>query len=93
MRRLLFVLTGAAAIMILLGGCVASRVDADFGTSHKLSKINQIINPDAEKNLEPVNGLSGVAVTGVMDRYENGFTQEKPAPTYTLTVGGSGSGQ
>ncbi|HOG89210.1 MAG TPA: hypothetical protein PLV50_01635 [Smithella sp.] len=93
MRRLLFALTGAATVIILLGGCVASRIDADFGTSYKLSKINQIINPEAEKNLEPVNGLSGMAVEGVIDRYETGFRKEKPAPTYTLTVGGFASGQ
>ena len=89
MRRLLFLLTGSAAIIILLGGCMASRIDADYGTSHKLSKINQILNPDAEKNLEPVEGLSGIAVDGLVDRYETGFKKETPTPTFSLSVTGA----
>ena len=93
MRRLLFLFICATATMILLSACTASRLDADFGTSHKLAKINQILNPDAERNLEPVYGLDGIAVQGVMDKYHDGFKEKKTAPSYIFSVGGIGEGR
>jgi hypothetical protein len=93
MRRLLFLFACATAIMILLSACAASRLDADFGTSHKLAKINQVLNPDAERNLGPVYGLDGIAVQNIMDRYYDGFKEKKTPPNYIFSVGGIGEGQ
>jgi hypothetical protein len=93
MRRLLFLLTCATSVMIFLSACAASRLDADFGTSYKLSLMNQALNPDAEKNLEPVYGLDGIAVKNIVDKYEAGFKEKKSAPAYTFSIGGAGAGQ
>jgi hypothetical protein len=72
MRRLLLLFAGAIMVITLMSAC-ASRLDADYGTSQKLAKFNQVLNPDAEKNLEPVYGLNGVVVQNVMENYESGF--------------------
>jgi hypothetical protein len=93
MKRLLFLFACATAVMILLSACAASRLDADFGTSYKLAKINQVLNPDAEKNLEPVYGLDGIAVQYIMDKYYAGFKEKTTAPNYIFSVGGIGAGQ
>ncbi|PKN06401.1 MAG: pilus assembly protein [Deltaproteobacteria bacterium HGW-Deltaproteobacteria-7] len=93
MRRLIFLLAFAISVMTLLSGCTASRLDADFGTSYKLAKINQVLDPDAGKNFEPVYGLNGIAAKSVMDNYYAGFAEKKTAPTFTLNVGGIGAGQ
>ena len=93
MRRLLFLFTCATSVMILLSACTASRLDADFGTSYKLAKFNQVLNPDAEKNLEPVYGLDGIVVKNIVDRYEAGFKEKKSAPAYTFSIGSAGTGQ
>lgn len=36
-----------------------SQLDRNWGRSFESVKYNQIVNPEAEKNLNPVEGLSG----------------------------------
>ena len=56
-----------------------SRLELDYGTSHNLQKFNQILNPDAEKNVEPVYGLDGAAANDGMNQYRKSFAE--PAKT------------
>lgn len=73
-------------------GCAekTTRLDMDFGTSHKLSKFNQILDPEAEKNLEPVYGQDGQAAQSTMDRYRKGFEKPAAPPPVTISIGGMG---
>ncbi len=48
----------------------------DFGKSFKEARDNQILNPEASENLEPVEGLDGNAGVNAMGRYHKFF--EKP---------------
>jgi hypothetical protein len=91
MKRLLFLFIAVAVMLTFLSGCY-SRINADFGTSFKLAKYNQIYNLDAEKNLEPVYGLDGIAVHNAMDKYHAGFKEKEPATNYTFSIGGTGTG-
>ena len=87
----LLILIPAVASMLLAGCAEVTRVEMDYGTSYKLSKFNQTLNPDAEKNLDPVVGLDGQAAGKVMDRYHKEF--EKPAsaaPSLMINLGTSG---
>ncbi len=70
--------------------CTASRLERDYGTSAKLVKYNQILNPEAEKNLTPVVGLDGRAADKVMDKYVKGFEKTSSAPVYSLSIGSLG---
>jgi hypothetical protein len=61
-------------ILFSLGCAVKhSRLEMNYGTSFSLSKFNQIINSETDKNPEPVNGLDGQAAMEVMEEYREGF--------------------
>lgn len=76
---------------ISLGCSGPSRLETDFGTSLNLMKVNQIANPEAEKNIEAVSGLDGEAAQRTMEKYRKDF--EKPASQmpFTLNIGTSGN--
>jgi hypothetical protein len=80
----------AIAITALLGACTTgmSRLDADYGTSYRQALVNQVLDPDAERNLKPVYGMTGIAAENVMDKYYKGFEEKKTqAPAYTVPIG------
>lgn len=91
MYKKYIVLAGLIACAVWLSGCAASRLEMDYGTSYKLSKMNQTLNPDAEKNLAPVEGISGQAAQIAADKYEKSFGKSAPgaaaATGYTMGVG------
>jgi hypothetical protein len=81
---------GTTYRLIENGCCGPSRVDLDFGTSYNLAKFNQIYNPEAEKNLEPVTGLDGPSTVIIVDKYRRGLEKEAPRPIYNINIGGLG---
>ena len=97
MIRKTLVIIGLIASVSILTGCVCmmgpGRVETDFGTAYKLSIFNQTLDPEAEKNLEPVIGLGGPEANLNMERYRKGFEKEITRPTYILNVGGVGTTQ
>jgi hypothetical protein len=61
-------LTIAGAMLAFFTGCSSSGpvyeetlLDKNWGRSVESAKYNQILNPDAGKNLAPVEGLDGKA--------------------------------
>jgi hypothetical protein len=77
-----------AALFLMSTGCAGpSRLEIDYGTSHKLSKFNQTLEPEAEKNMEPVIGFDGKAAENVVKKYQKDFEKPTPPPTYVLGVG------
>jgi hypothetical protein len=83
-----FALIGMIAMVFILGSCVgfgSSRVEDDFGNSFRLVKASQQLNPDAEKNIEPVTGFDGKAAQATLDKYRKDF--EKPAPPTPFVLG------
>ena len=90
MIRRCLILSGWIALFFLLMSCAATRLETDFGTSSRLLKANQIHNPEAEKNIEPVLGLDGKASQANIEKYREDF-EKPPAPvSSTLTIGISG---
>jgi len=95
MIRRCFVLIGLVVIFSFTGGCGGpspfcpgpSRLKMDYGNSYKLAIFNQTLNPEAEKNLEPVTGFDGRAAREVIERYRKEFEKPAPPPTYILPVG------
>lgn len=81
----------AAAV---LAGCAPTtpRLDAKFGEAVNKAKAQQIINPDAPRNTDPVAGIDGQAANAVIDRYHKAYESPTPAPTGAIgTVGGGGT--
>ena len=92
MAKRSFLLIGLGVMFLVSTGCVTGRVEMDYGTSYKLAKFNQTLNPQAEKNLEPVTGEDGKTAEATIDRYRRGFQEKPAAPTYTINVSGMGTG-
>lgn len=77
-----------------LVGCVnpAPVVDDNFGNAVKAAKAQQIINPDASLNTDPVAGVDGQAADAAMNRYHRSFVAPVATPN-VFTIGvGSGAG-
>ena len=90
MRALLLII-GLIA-MGMLAGCTGYNtglVAQEWGTSYKLAIANQTLNPDAEKNLEPVQGLDNKAADKVVNKYNKEFDKAPQVPVYSMGVAGS----
>jgi len=61
MKKALWITASLIGTALLISGCAPSRLEMDYGTSQKLAKFNQTLNPEAEKNLDPVVGMDGQA--------------------------------
>ena len=71
-------------VALLVSGCEhipSARQDTllnrNFGRSYETAIYNQILNPDAGKNLDPVEGLDGRHVETNMDTYQKGNEKEQ----------------
>lgn len=81
----------AASAACLLSACAQTtpQWDANFGNSVRAAFAQQIINPDASQNPDPVSGMDGRAARETMDRYQKSFSEPKPQPNiFTIGVGG-----
>ena len=55
-----------------------SMTDRNWGRSHGTAIYNQMLNPDAGKNLDPVLGLDGTAAQNNVEKYKNSFKEAGP---------------
>jgi hypothetical protein len=81
-----------AALLCLLAGCTATTtpvLDSHFGESVALLKAQQIMYPDAYRNMDPVSGIDGKAGVSAYQRYQKSFAAPEPQPNvFTIGVGG-----
>ena len=73
--------------LLLFAGCTHSTLDENWGSSYEAAKVNQIANPEASENLDPVVGLDGQLAEQNMESYRQGCEGEK-STTYNLRLGG-----
>lgn len=76
-------------------GCVnpAPVLDDNFGNAVNAAKAQQIINPEASLNTEPVAGVDGQAADAAMNRYHRSFVQPPITPNvFNIGVSSGGSG-
>ena len=77
---------------LVCGSCATpSKLTDNWGTAYYAQKQSQIINPDASKNLQPVEGLYGQAAEAAMGKYLKSFT-ETPIQGSSSTMGTLGVG-
>jgi hypothetical protein len=80
-----------AVLFALLSGCAGNLpetkridiLDMSWGKSFESAKNNQILNPDAGKNLDPVVGLDGTAADYAVGKYKESFKKVVPVKTTT----------
>jgi len=70
-------------IAVLLSACGTVR---PFGASFESAKYNQILNPDARKNLKPATGFDGHAAELTLKKYREDFERPAPEPVYTFSL-------
>ena len=92
MKKFFLLLSGLIFLAASLAACTPSRLEMDYGTSHKLQKFNQTADLEAGKKVEPAEGMDGKAAQATKEKYQKGFEKEPPAPAYTISVGGIGAG-
>jgi hypothetical protein len=73
--------------LLLFAGCTHSTLEKNWGNSYEAAKVNQIANPEASENLDPVVGLDGQLAEQNMESYRQGSKGEK-STTYNLRLGG-----
>jgi hypothetical protein len=74
-----------AAVALLAGGCLHSRVEAEWGDAHEETTAAQVADPDGAGSLEGPAGLGAVTAEGVADRYyRDQATQPTRRPAMVL---------
>ena len=79
----------AGAAVCLLSACVPTtpQWDANFGNSVRTAVAQQILNPEASQNPDPVSGMDGRAAREAIVRYQKSFKEPPPQPN-VFTIGG-----
>ena len=83
---------GLIAALSIFAGCGTlspqreTMLDRNWGTSFETAKQGQILNSEAEKNLDHVVGLDGQAAATGMEKYRKGF-KEKQQMQKVFTIG------
>ncbi|NMG28607.1 pilus assembly protein [Aromatoleum evansii] len=74
----------------IAAGCSSTPIwDARFGDPVRVIAAQQIIDPDASRNADPVKGIDGKAAQGSMGEYQKSFVQPEPQTTsFSIGVGG-----
>lgn len=70
-----------AIIAIWVVGCAPSALDKNWGSSYESARYNQILNPEAGKNLDPVEGLEGPAAERIIKDHFSEKTPKQQSPT------------
>lgn len=80
----------AGVLAATLAGCSTTPLwDARFGDPVRVIAAQQVIDPDASRNTNPVKGVDGKAAQAAMGEYQRSFTQPQPEATaFTIGVGG-----
>lgn len=71
----------SAIVAVWVVGCAPSALDKNWGRSYESARYNQILNPEAGKNLDPVEGLEGPAAERVVNDHFSGKTPKQQSQT------------
>ena len=92
--KILVIVLAALSTFITLSGCAGNMpeaermdyIDANWGKSFETAKNNQILNPQAAKNLEPVEGLDGKAAENIINKYEESFKEKTDTASMVINI-------
>lgn len=79
------------ATLLASTGCTSTtpNLDQHFGQGLGLIKVQQILNPQAARNSDPVNGIDGKAAKSAYDEYQKSYrTPVPPSNSFTIGIGG-----
>ncbi|MBW2491615.1 MAG: hypothetical protein JRE65_10760 [Deltaproteobacteria bacterium] len=69
------IIIGIIVAVLLVTACSGTETlsQRNWGKSYETAVYNQMINPDANKSLNPVDSLDGQASENNMQKYRDGF--------------------
>ena len=74
--------------VIFFAGCSQMQKetlsDKNWGRSYEAAKYNQVLNPDATKNLNPVDDLDGQAANNDVEKYRDSFKGKRSRETINI---------
>lgn len=79
-------------LAVAASGCqsLSPQLDSQFGQAVTLMQRQQVINPQAASNTNPVLGLDGRAARSGYAQYQKSFAAPEPQPqAFTIGIGGS----
>jgi len=91
MKKITRIVICLLPMIVLILGCAPTRLEMDYGTSYQLQKYQQTLNPQAAKNMAPVEGLNGQAAQNAVEKYQKGFLKDESEqkPTYQFSIDAS----
>lgn len=85
--RYLILIASIALLPISVGCAGTTELDRNWGRSFESAKSSQILNLDAQKNLEPAVGLDGQAAQTSIETYRGSFAPAEGEASYTVNLG------
>ena len=76
----------AASLAMTACTSTTPNLDQHFGSGVNLIKEQQLINPQAVHNANPVNGIDGMAAKSAYDTYQKSYKSPEPH-SGSLTIG------
>ena len=83
------IIIGIIAAIFVVSACSGTETlsEQNWGRSYETATYNQILNPQADKNLKPVESLDGQAAENDMQRYRDGFKEKnEPQPVNLINL-------
>jgi hypothetical protein len=85
MLKKYFLIIGIFSGMLFIVSCAGrtpysedSATNRNWGRSHQTAIYNQMVNPDAAQNLDPVLDLDGSAAQSNVEKYKESFKKAEP---------------
>ncbi len=94
-KKRLIVVLGLIVGLSFFAGCSKefqkeTKLDRNWGRSFESAKQNQILNPEAGKDSEPVVGMDGQAAEKSIEKHKQSFERETPKEVYNINLGDLG---
>ena len=76
------------AVGLVAGACAPTTISPNWGKAYQNMRAQQVLNPTAGEQLDPVEGQDGKVNATVMEAYRKNF--EKPDAEFTRSAIASG---
>ena len=84
-------LTGLIVALVMFPSCGGkplvqkdTMLERNWGRSYESAKYNQMLNPEAGKNLEPVVGTDGQTAERTIEKYRKGESKKQQPRQYGI---------